>query len=337
MKALVLKSYELKKPAKDDFPMKPDAELAPFAIEDRPAPVKSPGKTVVALKAAAVNPMDLRIQAGLFPYSKPAPIVLGNEGAGVVEASDKLAPGARVMVMGFPLGVSEDGTHQEKIAVPDEWVYPLPDKSSFAEGASFLVPYATAQLAVEASRAKAGDFVLVTGAAGGIGTALLQLFKAIGAKPIAIVSSAEKAARIAAEEPAGVIDTSSEKLEAGVKRIAAGGAVTAAVDVVGGDMLGRLLPNLARNGVAVALGYLGGKIAPIVIPFLVGWCRSVVGSDLYERPREESQPAIDKVVALLAKGVVKPRIDKSFTLDAYKDAFARVGSRHATGRVVFEF
>jgi len=337
MKALVLKHYELRKPSKDDFPLDPHAPLAPFEIEERPRPEPRPGHTVVKLAAAAINPMDVRVQAGLFPYSRPAPLVLGNEGAGVVVAGGDHAPGARVMVMGFPLGVTEDGTHQELVCVPNEWVYPLPDAYSFDEGASFLIPYATAQLAVGASQAKKGSRVLVTGAAGGIGTALIQLLKAIGAAPIAIVSTAEKAARVAREEPAGIIDLSAERLDEGVKRLVGEQGAEAAIDVVGGTTLGRLLPLLARNGIAVTLGYLGGKIAPIVLPFLVGWCRSIVGSDLYERPLEESRPAIDAICRLLAEGKLRPRVDSHFSLDQYVAAFARAGSRHATGRVVFRF
>lgn len=337
MKALVLKSYELRKPAKDDFPMDPAAALAPFDIEERPEPVKAPGRTVVRMKSAAVNPMDVRVQAGLFPYSKPAPLVLGNEGTGIVESSDAFPVGSRVMVMGFALGITEDGTHQEMISVPDEWIYPLPDAVSFDEGASFLIPYATAQLAVDASRAKEGDWVLVTGAAGGIGTALIQLLKAIGAKPIAIVSSLEKAARVANEEPAGVINVASEKLDEGVNRIIGSLSAAAAIDVVGGNSMGRLLPLLGRNGTLVCLGYLGGKTAPIIIPFLVGWCRSIVGSDLYERPLEESRPAFVKICELLGKGLLHPRVDSHFSLDEYGAAFNRTGSRHATGRVLFRF
>lgn len=336
MKALVLKEYELKKPSKDDFPMDPSAPLAPFDVEERPDPKPAPGRTIVKIHSAAINPMDVRVQAGLFPYSRPAPLVLGNEGAGVVEHSDKFPVGSRVMVMGFPLGVTEDGTHQEKISVPDEWVYPLPDRYSFDEGAAFLIPYATAQLAVEASKAQKDDWVIVTGAAGGIGTALIQLLKAIGAKPIAVVSTVEKAKRVQHEEPAGIIDLSSERLDQGAERITGKPEqVAAAIDVVGGTMLGRLLPILKRNGTAVALGYLSGKIAPIVIPFLVGWCRSIVGSDLYERPLEESKPAIDTINRFLAQGLVRPRIDTHWSLDDYVAAFARAGSRHANGRVLF--
>ena len=338
MKALVLKHYELRKPAKDDFPMDPAAALAPFEIEDRPEPVAAAGRTVVRIKSAAINPMDVRVQAGLFPYSKPAPLVLGNEASGVVVSSDKYAVGQRVMVMGFPLGISEDGTHQEVISVPNAWAYPLPDKISFDEGASFLIPYATAQLAVEASRVKEGDWVLVTGAAGGIGTALIQLLKAIGARPIAIVSSLEKATRVAAEEsPAGVINTAQETMDAGVNRIIGSLSAAAAIDVVGGDKMGRLLPLLGRNGTLVCLGYLGGKTAPIIIPFLVGWCRSIVGSDLYERPAEESRPAFDTIGKFLERGVLKPKVDSHFSLDEYGAAFNRTGSRHANGRVLFHF
>lgn len=338
MKALVLEEYELRKPAKDDFPMDPTAELAPFKVEERPEPASAVGRTIVRLQSSAVNPMDVRVQAGLFPYSRPAPLVLGNEGAGIVEQSGTYRVGSRVMVMGFALGITEDGTHQEKISVPDAWVYPLPDQRSFDEGAAFLIPYATAQLAVDASRVVAGDHVLVTGAAGGIGIALIQLLKAIDAKPIAVVSTPEKAARVKLEEPAGIIDLSTERLDVGAQRITgAPEVIAAAIDVVGGSMLGRLLPVLKRNGTAVALGYLGGKIAPIVIPFLVGWCRSIVGSDLYERPLEESKSAIARINRLFAEGRVHPRIDSGFSLDEYAAAFARAASRHASGRVLFRF
>lgn len=336
MKALVLKEYVKLKPTSTDFPMLPDAPLAKFALENRPEPAGGDGESVVHLKAAAINPMDLRLQAGLFPYSSPAPIILGNEGAGVVEKSKRFAKGDRVMVMGFPLGVMRDGTHQETVVVPDEYLYALPAKFSFEEGAAFLIAYATAQLAVTAGRVKEGDFVIVTGAAGAIGRAAVQLVKALKARPIAVVSSAEKAARLKDESP-DVIDLSTESLSEGMKRITGKNGAAAAIDVVGGADMGRLLPALSRGGVLVCLGYLSGKIAPIVIPFLVGWGRSIVGSDLYEGPAEDSRNALALICKEAENGTLRPAIDSKFTLDQYEAAYARVGSRKAIGKVVFVF
>jgi NADPH2:quinone reductase len=325
----------MKKSTAADFPIAEDAGLSQFAILERPAPAEVEGRAVVRIRAAALNPLDLRVQAGLFPYSIPGPLVLGNEGAGVVEHSRRFPKGTRVMIMGFPLGVSEDGTHQELMSVPEEWLYPLPSPFSFEEGAAFLVAYATAQCALTyAAKLQAGDYVFVTGATGTIGRAAVQLTSAQGAHPISVVSRPDKVAVAKADAPYAVVDRSTESVEAAVLRLTDGKGASIGVDPVGGKDMGRLLPALRRGGTLVCVGYLAGKMAQIVIPLLVGWSRALVGVDLFETPAPDLERALRQIGELAEQGKLRPAIDSVYPLADYPAAFARVASRKAVGKVI---
>jgi NADPH2:quinone reductase len=309
---------------------------ATFRITDRPDPRAGPGQSVVRLRAAAVNPLDLTVQAGHFPMAKQPPLVLGNEGAGQVEQSSKFKPGTRVIVAGGTLGVGSDGTLQERIAVADKHLIPLPESYGFEEGAAFAVAYLTGYGALLAAGTTAGDFVAIPGATGSVGYATVQIANALGAKPIAIVSTDAKAAEVQAGKPAGVVDMSKESLADGVLRASGGHGADVAVDGVGGSGLGALLHALAPGGRAVSLGYAAGIESTINLLDLIAKPSRLIGFNLYAIPGEEIGRWFAQLGAWTNAGKLRPHIDSTHAFADYAQAFARLSSRKAMGKVIIK-
>src|SRR5262244_3634339 len=152
-------------------------------------------EVLVRIKASAVNPLDGIIRMGGFPIAKKPPLILGEEAAGIIERDGAgFKAGERVIVYGGGLGVFRDGTWAEVVAVPASSLRRLPDGISFEEGAALTNVGVTAYGALRTAELKAGETLVVLGATGGVGSAGVQLGKAIGARVIAVVSTARKAA-----------------------------------------------------------------------------------------------------------------------------------------------
>ena len=164
-----------------------------------PEPQLVADEVLVRIKASAVNPLDGIIRMGNFPIAKKPPLILGEEAAGIVEREGAgFKAGERVIVYGGGLGVFRDGTWAEVVAVPGSSLRRLPDAISFAEGAALTNVGVTAYGALRVAELKAGETLIVLGATGGVGSAGVQIGKALRARVIAVVSSAEKAARLQA-------------------------------------------------------------------------------------------------------------------------------------------
>lgn len=166
---------------------------------------------------------------------KELPLVLGNEGAGIIESGTTFPKGSRVMIFGDNLGRGKDGTYQEYIVVPESYLFRLPDSFSFEEGAAFPSSYVTAYLALtRAGRIKAGEWVTVPGEAGSVGYAAMQISKALVAKPIAIVSSTEKAEKMKEVAENRVVDLSKENVKEGIYRITGDHGADLILGTIGG-------------------------------------------------------------------------------------------------------
>src|SRR5499433_3607850 len=154
-------------------------------------------EVLVRIKASAVNPLDGIIRMGGFPIAKKPPLILGEEAAGIIERDGAgFKAGERVIVYGGGLGVFRDGTWAEVVAVPASSLRRLPDGISFEEGAALTNVGVTAYGALRTAELKAGETLVVLGAAGGVGSAGVQIGKSIGARVVAIVSTAGKAVRL---------------------------------------------------------------------------------------------------------------------------------------------
>src|SRR5271155_4082932 len=229
-------------------------------LADIPEPTLSNGRVLVRIPAAGVTPLDHTILSGGHPRAK-APLVLGNEGAGVIEdAGDSgLAVGSRVMFTG-PYGVGENGTWQDWLLVRPEHVALVPDAIDDAVAASLPVAYLTAQVTLTLAGFKPGMTVLAPGIGGSVGNATYQVARAQGAgKVISTAGSAGKAARARELGFNDVVDLTTERLADGVRRITAGRGVDIAIDSVGGAVTGEALSSLGLGGVLLTLGYSGGR------------------------------------------------------------------------------
>jgi len=306
----------------------------PAAVEVRDVaePVRQPDQVLIEVRAAGVNFPDVLQSKGLYQYKPDLPFTLGSEVAGVVrEAPDgsPLAPGDRVVA--FP----GTGAFAEVVAAHADHVLPLPDEVGFAAGACLPMNYLTAHFALLVrGHLRAGQRVLVQGAAGGVGTACVQLAAALGAHVVAVVSTEAKAA---VAKTAGAHDT---VLVDGFRdAVKALGPVDVVVDPVGGDRFTDSLRCLAPEGRLLVIGFTAGDIPTVKVNRLllnnidvvgVGWGAYVLGRPGYLAAQwADLEPH-------LRSGALDPLISASFPLEQAADALTRIDERQVTGKVVLE-
>src|SRR5258706_5378023 len=226
------------------------------------------------MPAGGVTLIDHTILSGHFPPAK-APLVLGNEGAGVVEegGGTDFPVGSRVMFTG-PYGVFEDGAYSEWLAVRKESLCRIPEGVDDVSAAGIPVDYLTARMALTIAGFHAGKTVLAPAIGGSVGNAVTQLARALGAKhAISSTTNHAKAQQAKAFGLNEVIDTSFEKLGDGVRRITGGYGADIVIDAIGGEVLAEALGALASGGSLTTLGYAAGRKATIDVTNLI-WQRA---------------------------------------------------------------
>ncbi|MFC8146445.1 zinc-binding alcohol dehydrogenase family protein [Streptomyces paradoxus] len=308
-----------------------------MAVEERPAPVRRPGYSLVRMHAATINQLANSLRTGGFG-DPPLPLVLGNEGSGTVEESDTLPAGTRVAVFGHgDIGVTTDGLYQQWACVPDHRLLELPATLDWAEGAALTVNHLTAYFALtKAGRLHSGQSVLISGATGSLGRALIQTGEALGARPIAVVSTTDKAHHAAEEGAEAVVDLSTQNLHTAVADLTSGQGADLALDPVGGPRLGDLLRAVRRRGTVVSLGFAGGKQADIdVVDLLLGE-KHLTAYKLHSETEDDVAHGLNEIGKLAADGKLRPVIDSTYALEDFEDAFTRLTSRQATGSVAIQ-
>jgi NADPH:quinone reductase len=307
---------------------------ANVVIRDIPAPVATPGHVVVDVAAAAVNFPDLLLIANRYQVSAPLPFTPGSEFAGRVAAVGEgvtgLSPGDLVY------GTVFTGAMAGQVLVPARAVSPVPAGLSMTEAAAFRVTYLTAYHAlVTAGELRPGQWVVVLGAAGGVGTAAVDVAVRLGARVIAAASSPERlkvCAQLGAE--AG-IDYVREDLKQRIKDITGDGA-DLVVDPVGDRWAEPALRAIRWGGRFVTLGYAGGDIPRIPLNIVLLKNVTVRGMELRtwtERLPEETAAARDALTELVAGGM-RPAVSEVHELEDVGTALQRVADRLPTGKVV---
>ena len=290
----------------------------PLSVEDMPEPDVAEGQSLVEVRAAGINFADVLIRLGHYPQPPPLPAILGNEVAGDVG-------GRRVLAFVRASG----GGYAEKVAVDDEWIFDLPDGAGYAEGASLLTTYLTAWIPlVRQARIHHGSNVLVTAAAGGVGTAAIQLASFAGATVTAAAGSAEK---LELARSLGATRT------IGYDEIADLDDIDVALDPVGGAVYAACLQALRPLGVAIAIGFAGGAWEPVDPARLVGRNTGAVGFYLGRLMGFRPQLVRDEVRELLAlwrNGRIRPVVGAEFPLEQANEAHELIASRRSTGKVV---
>jgi len=304
-------------------------------LVDLPKPAASHGKVLLQMTAAGVTPLDHTILSGQYPLAK-APLVLGNEGAGVVvEGGGTDFPvGSRVMFTG-PYGVLEDGAYSEWLAVRKENLCLLPRGVDDVSAAGIPVAYLTAQMALTRAGFHAGKTVLAPAIGGSIGNAATQLARALGAKhAISSTTNRAKAERAKSLGFNEVIDTSLEKLGDGVRRITGGYGADIVIDGIGGEVLSEALGALAMDGSLTTLGYSGGRKATIDVTNLIWRRASIQSFNLFAQPQAAWADAWNAILPLLQSGAIKPIVAKTFPLEKAADALRYLVEGRPFGRVV---
>src|SRR6202166_3134091 len=301
-----------------------------------PRPRRADGRVLLRMTAAGVTPLDHTILFGTFPHPLKAPLVLGNEGAGVVvEGGGTDFPvGSRVMFWGT-YGAFEDGTYSEWVAVRKEALCLVPDNVTDVSAAGIPVAYLTAQVALTRAGFRAGKTVLAPAIGGSIGNAVTQLARALGAKHA--MSSTTNHAKAEQAKALGfneVIDTSLEKLSDGGRRITDGDGADIVIDGTGGEVLREALGALALGGSLTTLGYSPSRKTTIDVTNLIVPQASIRGFNLFAQPQAARAEAWKVIVPLLQSGAIKPIVVKTFPLAEAAAALRYLVEGRPFGRVV---
>ena len=321
MKAVVVEQY---------------ASIDEIELKQIARPAVTPGSVRVRVQAVGIGFVDgLKVQ-GRYQTKDPLPFIPGTEFAGVIDAvGDGVADYADGQIV---MGMTRSGALAEYIVVPIEAVAPLPDGVSPEEGASFRANYLTAYYALaERAALKQGEILLVLGAAGGVGTAAIQIGKLLGARVIAAASTAEKREFALGLGADAAIDYTQPDWRDTFKALTQDHGADVVFDPVGGPVSVEAFRSIAWNGRHIVVGFAAGSIPalPFNLPLLKGG--SLLGVDLAQLPRRE--PAVlarctAELSRLLAAGDLKPAIVSAFALEDFRAAFTALAGREALGKVV---
>jgi NADPH:quinone reductase len=302
---------------------------------DVPEPEPSHSGVIVEVHAAGVSFPEVLQSRGEYQVKPDLPFVPGSEVGGIVRSAPEDAAvkeGDRVAAFCML------GAFAETAVAPEWLTFPLADGLDFAQGAGLILNYHTAYFALSLrGRLREDETVLVHGAAGGVGTATLQVAKGLGARTIAVVSTDVKE-RVAREAGADEVVRSDGPWKDEARELS-GGGIDIVIDPVGGDRFTDSLRSLRENGRCVVVGFTGGSIPEVRVNRLLlnnievvgaGW-----GASVMEHPELERQIGA-AVGRLVDEGHVKPLVGARFPLERAAEALQLIDSRGATGKVVLE-
>lgn len=304
--------------------------------KDLPTPQPKAGEVRVAIRAASLNFPDLLIVQNKYQMKPPLPFVPGSEYAGVVDA---VGDGVTHLKVGDPVaafaGTGGFGTHA---VVNAALVMPLPPGFAFDDAAAFILTYGTTHHALlDRAALKAGETVLVLGAAGGVGTAAIQIAKAVGARVIAAASSDEKCALCREIGADATINYSTANIRDELKALTEGKGPDVVYDPVGGDLAEPVFRSIAWRGRYLVVGFAQGGIPalPLNLALLKG--ASIVGvfwGEFARREPKANAKALGELAQWYAQGKIKPVIDSRLPMAQLPQAYARMGSRQVRGKLV---
>jgi len=301
-----------------------------------PTPVPQSGQVLIRIEAASLNFPDLLIVQNKYQMKPDLPFVPGSEYAGVIEA---LGEGVTHLKVGQSVaclsGTGGFGTHT---LAPAKLCMPLPPGFPAVDAAAFIMIYATSHHAlIDRAALKAGETVLVLGAAGGVGTAAIQIAKAAGAKVIAAASTDEKCALCKSLGADETINYTTQNIREVLKTVTEGKGPDVIYDPVGGDFAEPAFRSIAWRGRYLVVGFASGPIP--ALPFNLALLKgaSIVGvfwGDFARREPQANAAMMAELAKWYAQGKVKPVIDRTMPMSDLKAAYAHMGSRGVMGKLV---
>ncbi len=304
--------------------------------KDIETPAPKGGEVRIAIRAASLNFPDLLMVQYKYQVKPPLPFVPGSEYAGVVDAVGAevkhLKVGDKVAAFG---GLGGFATHA---CVDAALVMPLPADFAFDDAASFICTYGTSHHAlIDRAQLRSGETMLVLGAAGGVGTAAIQIAKVVGARVIAAASSDDKCALCKELGADATINYSTQNLRDALKSLTDGKGPDVVYDPVGGDLAEPVFRSIAWRGRYLVVGFAQGSIPalPLNLALLKG--ASLLGvfwGEFARREPKRNVQALAELAGWYAQGRIKPVIDRRLPMEQLPEAFARMGSRQVRGKVV---
>ena len=288
-----------------------------LAVRDIPEPDVSEGQSLLHVRAAGVNFLDVLVRQGNYPQAPALPTTPG------VEVAGETADGRRVIAL------LTGGGYAEQVAVDEQRLFPLPESASFAEGASFLLTFLTAWIPVTRQvRLEPGQTVLVHAGSGGVGTAAIQVARHFGARVVATASTEEKrrfCVELGAEEAFGY-DEFADAVKPDL-----------VLDPVGGELFATSVGILAPLGTVVGIGYAGGWWEELNPALLVGRNVGVQGfylGRLMARRPDIVAAAANELLELWSAGAIRPVVGAEYPLTEAADAHRLIEDRKHVGKVV---
>lgn len=305
-----------------------------IVIRDIPVPEVTPGNVLVDVKAAALNFPDLLLIANEYQVSVPLPFTPGNEFAGRVAA---IGEGVEGFAVGDPVyGSAMQGGMAEHVLAAADALFPIPEGLSMIEAAAFRVTYMTAYHGlVTAGAVQPGDWVVVLGAAGGVGTAMVDVATRLGARVLAAASSPDRLAVAKSLGAEAGIDYSTENLKDRIKELTGGGA-DLVIDPVGDRFAEPALRAIRWGGRFVSIGFAAGDIPKIPLNLVLLKNVTVRGMEVrsWNAKLPEETARGREVLAELVKQGMRPSVSEVHELDDAPLALQRVADRLPTGKVV---
>ncbi len=301
-----------------------------------PTPLPGEGEVLIEIEAASLNFPDLLIIQNKYQLKPALPFIPGSEYAGIVRAVgakvSTLSVGSRVACLN---GTGGFGTHT---IAPESLCLPLDPKFTPEEAASFIMTYATSHHAlIDRGALKAGETVLVLGAAGGVGSAAIQIAKAVGSRVIAATSSEEKCAVAKALGADECINYSTGNFREQIKTLTHGLGPNVIYDPVGGDLAEAAFRSIAWRGRYLVVGFAAGSIPSLPLNLMLLKGASVVGvfwGDYSRREYQSNRAMLSELSKWYVEGKIKPLIDTVYDLSDLKKAYAQMSTRGVKGKLV---
>ena len=307
-----------------------------LSVDTLSEPLPKPGEVRVDIMAAGVNFPDVLIIQNKYQFKPELPFTPGNELAGMVSAVGEGVDGFKIGDRVF--GFVQSGAFSEQLAVPASALMQMHEAMDFDTAAALTLTYGTSYHAVvDRAQLKAGETMLVLGAAGGVGLAAIEIGKAMGAKVIAAASTDDKLAVCRAHGADEVINYSSEDLREGIKRITGGKGPDVIYDPVGGAYTEAAFRSIAWRGRHLVIGFANGEIPklPLNLALLKG--ASVLGvfwGDFVRREPQAHAAAMRELMQWHADGKIRPHVSATYALAEVPQALNDMASRKVTGKIV---
>ena len=304
-------------------------------LTDLPDPMPGPGEVVIDVSVAAMNFPDLLIIEGKYQFRPEPPFSPGLEGTGVISA---VGEGVTLEVGSPVVAAVTHGSFAEKWVVPATNVLPFPNGLTVEQAAGFTIAYGTAAYALRRrARLSKGETLLVLGAAGGVGSAAVELGSRMGATVIAAASTDEKLAFATELGADHTINYKEDDLKAAIREVTEGHGVDVIYDPVGGAASEAAFRSIAWKGRHLVIGFAAGDIPaiPLNLPLLKG--ASIVGvywGDWLAKEPHEAAEMVAELYQLAATGEVDPRISAVFPFEDYAAGYAALTNRTAQGKVL---